>query len=65
MINVRKNSGITLIALIVMVIVIGIIAGISLTQGTELLKSSNVEGYVTNMITTNTALAFVLSLFIV
>ena len=51
MINVRKNSGITLIALIVMVIVIGIIAGISLTQGTELLKSSNVEGYVTNMIT--------------
>ena len=51
MLYLKEEKGITLVALIIMVIVIIILAGISLTQGSELLKTTKVETYVTNMIT--------------
>ena len=54
MINVKKNEGITLTALVVMIIVIMILAGISITQGSNLVKTTKVESYVTNMITIRT-----------
>lgn len=51
MLYLKEDKGITLVALIIMVIVIIILAGVSLTQGSELLKTTKVETYVTNMIT--------------
>lgn len=49
--HVKENRGITIIALVIMIIVITILAGISITQGTDLIKTSKVETFVTNMIT--------------
>ena len=46
-----NNKGITLTALVVMIIVIMILAGITIIQGSDLIKTTKVETYVTNMIT--------------
>lgn len=51
MLHLKEEKGISLSVLVIMVIVIMILAGISINQGTELLKTTNVETYVTNMIT--------------
>lgn len=51
MLNLRKNEGITLISIVVMIIVIIILAGISLQQGNKLIRTTNIENYSTNMIT--------------
>jgi Tfp pilus assembly protein PilE len=51
MINLRKNRGVTLMILVVTIIVLIILAGISLTEGTNLIKTSKVESLMTNMIT--------------
>ncbi len=51
MLYIKENKGITLTALVVMIIVIMILAGITIYQGTGLIKSTKVETYVTNMIT--------------
>lgn len=51
MLQLKENKGITIIALIVMIIVILILAGISLVEGTSLLKKTKVENLMTNMIT--------------
>lgn len=46
----KNNKGITMISLIVMIIVISILAGISITEGTALIKQVKVDNYKTNMI---------------
>ena len=51
MLYIKKNKGITLVALVIMIIVIMILAGITITQGSDLIKTTKVETYVTNMIT--------------
>lgn len=51
MLYLKEEKGISLSVLVIMIIVIIILAGISINQGTELLKTTNVETYVTNMIT--------------
>ena len=51
MLNLKQNKGITLTALIVMIIVISILAGVSITQGTGLIEKTKLENYKTNMIT--------------
>ena len=51
MLYLKENKGITLTALVVSIIVIMILAGISITQGSNLIKTTKVENYVTNMIT--------------
>ena len=51
MLNLKQNKGITLVALTVMIIVISILAGISITQGTGLIEKTKLENYKTNMIT--------------
>lgn len=50
MINLKENKGIALITLVVMIIVIGILASISIVQGTTLVKKIRVDNYKTNMI---------------
>lgn len=52
MLNLNKanQSGITLIALVITVIVILIIASISIYEGTDLIKKSKIESLMTNMI---------------
>lgn len=49
--SLKNEKGVTIIALVVTVIVIFILAGISLTQGTKLIKKAKSESFVTNMIT--------------
>ena len=49
--KIKKNEGITLIALIVTIIVLIILAGISIGEGTSLIKKAKVENFITNMIT--------------
>ena len=49
--NIRRNEGITLIALMVTVIVLMILAGVTLTQGTILIRKAQAENTLTNMIT--------------
>ena len=51
MLNIKRNTGITLTALVIMIIVIMILAGITITQGSDLISNTKVETYVTNMIT--------------
>lgn len=51
MFYIKENKGITITALVVMIIVIMILAGVSITQGTNLIKRTKVENYVTNMLT--------------
>lgn len=51
MLNIKEEKGITLTALVVMIIVIMILAGITITQGSDLINNTKVETYVTNMIT--------------
>lgn len=51
MVNLKRDKGITLTALVVMIIVIIILAGVSIAQGTDLIKHTKIENYVTNMIT--------------
>lgn len=51
MINIKGNQGITLTILVIMIIVIIILAGISITKGSDLIKTTKVETNVTNMIT--------------
>ncbi len=51
MLYLKKEKGITIIALVITVIVLVIIAGISITQGTKLISTTRVESYVTDMIT--------------
>ena len=46
----NNDKGITIISLVIMIIVISIIAGISITQGTTLIKQIKVDNYKTNMI---------------
>ena len=48
---INKQRGITLISLVVTIIVIIILASISFSEGTKLIKEAKVESYVTNMIT--------------
>lgn len=49
--NLKKKDGITMVALMSMIIVILILAGVSLTEGTKLVKKTKVENIMTNMIT--------------
>ena len=49
--NLNNKSGITLIALVITIIVILILAGISLREGTSLIKKAKMESLMTNMIT--------------
>ena len=49
--NLNNKSGITLIALIITIIVILILAGISVKEGTSLIKKAKIESIMTNMIT--------------
>ena len=49
--NLNNKSGITLIALVITVIVVLILAGISLKEGTGLIKKAKIESLMTNMIT--------------
>ena len=46
----KENKGITIISLIIIIIVMCIVAGITLKQGTTLIKQVNVDNYKTNMI---------------
>lgn len=46
----KKDKGITLIALSITIIVLLIIAGISIQGGSKLIKSSNLENLITNML---------------
>lgn len=48
--NLRKNKGITLIALTITIIVLLIIAGISVYSGIEIIKNANLEALKTNML---------------
>ena len=50
MINFKNKSGITLIAMIVTIIVILILVGISVNEGTKLIKRAKIESLMTNMI---------------
>lgn len=50
-INLKENKGVTLIVLIITIILMGIVAAVSLTQGADLLKQTEVESLITNMIT--------------
>ena len=52
MLDLRKNKGITMISLVVMIVVIMIIAGISVYSGTNLIKKIRLEAVQTNMIST-------------
>ncbi len=49
--KIKKERGITLIALIVTIIVLTILAGITLTEGNSLIKKAKIESVMTNMIT--------------
>lgn len=49
--SLKRKNGVTLLALIIMIIVILILAGVSLTEGTRLIKKTKVENIMTNMIT--------------
>ena len=51
MIKFKNNSGITLIALVITIIVILILMGITINGGKELIKRSKIESLLTNMIT--------------
>ena len=51
MLYIKENNGITITALVIMIIVIMLLAGITITQGSDLIKNTKVETYVTNMIT--------------
>lgn len=51
MVNLKNKSGITLIALVITIIVILILAGISIGEGTQLIKKAKIESLMTNMIT--------------
>ena len=51
MLYIKENKGITITALVIMIIVIMLLAGITITQGSNLIKNTKVETYVTNMIT--------------
>lgn len=46
----RENKGVTLVALVITVIVLGIIASISIYSGKEMIKSANLEALKTNML---------------
>ena len=48
--SIRKNNGVTLIALIVAIAVVSILAGISLYGGTKVLKQAKLESLRTNML---------------
>ena len=50
MINLKNKSGITLIAMIITIIVIIILVGISVGEGTKLIKRAKIESLMTNMI---------------
>ena len=47
----KKNKGITLVALVITIIILLILAGISFTEGTNLIKRAKTESLITNMIT--------------
>lgn len=47
----KENKGITLMTLVITIIVLLILAGISLNEGTSLIKKAKVENIMTNMIT--------------
>ena len=49
--NLKKEDGITLIALMVTIIVLLILASITLGEGTSLVKKAKIESIMTNMIT--------------
>ena len=51
MLYIKENKGITITALVIMIIVIMLLAGITITQGSDLIKNTKVETYLTNMIT--------------
>lgn len=51
MLHLKENKGITMITLVIMIIIIFILAGISLTEGKSMLKKTKVENIITNMIT--------------
>lgn len=51
MLYMKENKGITITALAIMIVIIIILAGITITQGSNLIKTTKVETYVTNMIT--------------
>lgn len=48
--NLRKNKGVTLVALSVTVIVLLILAGIAVTAGTDTIKKAKIEEMKTNML---------------
>ena len=50
MLYIKENKGITITALVIMIIVIMLLAGITITQGSDLIKNTKVETYLTNMI---------------
>ena len=50
MFSIKSNKGITMIALIVMIIIIGIITGITIYYGTDYIEKLKLEGIQTNMI---------------
>lgn len=49
--DIKGDNGITLTVLVVMIIVIMILAGVSIIQGSNLMRNTKIETYVTNMIT--------------
>lgn len=51
MLYLKENKAITLMTLVITIIVISILAGISINQGSNLIKTTKVENYITNMIT--------------
>ena len=48
--NLKKNQGITLVALAITIIILLIIAGIATYSGVEIIKSANLEALKTNML---------------
>lgn len=49
--KIKRDEAITLVALTITIIVIIILASISITEGTRVIKRAKVESFVTNMIT--------------
>lgn len=49
--NLKDNKGITLISLIVTIIVLSIIVSISITKGSDMIRTSKAENVETNMLT--------------
>ena len=46
----KKNNGITIVTLVITIIVLLILAGISITEGNNLIKKAKTESLITNMI---------------